>query len=78
VEAAQVARELADRQLDAETSKFQAGTATNFQVVQAQRDRANAQNAELRALADYQKARVEFERVQQPPLSELGISLKTT
>jgi outer membrane protein TolC len=38
---------------------------TNFFVVQAQRDLLDAQIAELRAGLDYQKALVEFERVQQ-------------
>lgn len=75
VEAARAARELADQQLDAEMSKFQIGTATNYQVVQAQRDRANAQNVELRALLDYQKARIDLDRVQQTPLSEAGIAI---
>jgi outer membrane protein TolC len=37
---------------------------TNFFVVQAQRDLLDAQNTELRAALDYQKARVAFDRVQ--------------
>ena len=36
-------------------------------VVQAQRDLATAQNTELRALLDYRKALVDFERSQQAP-----------
>jgi hypothetical protein len=40
---------------------------TNFFVVQAQRDLADAQNAELRALLDFRKAQVDFERVQEAP-----------
>jgi outer membrane protein TolC len=38
---------------------------TNFQVVQAQRDLATAQNNELQAILAYRRAVVEFERVQQ-------------
>ena len=38
---------------------------TNFFVVQAQRDLRDAQNTELRALADYRKSLVNFERAQQ-------------
>jgi outer membrane protein TolC len=67
VQAASAARELADRRLDAEQSRFEVGLSTNFFVVQAQRDLRDAQNAELRALLDYRRAQVEFERVQEVP-----------
>jgi hypothetical protein len=40
---------------------------TNFFVVQAQRDLRDAANTELRALADYRKSLVNFERAQQAP-----------
>jgi outer membrane protein TolC len=65
VQAAQSARDLAQQQLDAENSKFAVGMSTNFQVVQAQRDLATAQNNELQAVLAYRRAVVEFERVQQ-------------
>jgi outer membrane protein TolC len=65
VQAAQAARDLAQQQLDAENSKFGVGMSTNFQVVQAQRDLATAQNNELQAVLAYRRAVVEFERVQQ-------------
>jgi len=65
VQAARVARELAEKRLEAENSKFEVGMSTNYFVVQAQRDLADAQNTELRAVADYNKSLVEFERVQQ-------------
>ncbi|MEZ5290392.1 MAG: TolC family protein [Vicinamibacterales bacterium] len=67
VDAARAARELAERRLEAEQSKFEVGLSTNFFVVQAQRDLADAQNAELRALTDLQKALVTFERAQEAP-----------
>jgi outer membrane protein TolC len=67
VEAAVAARELAEKRLEAEQSKFEVGMSTNFFVVQAQRDLRDAQNAELRALADYRKSLVIFERVQEAP-----------
>jgi outer membrane protein TolC len=67
VEAAVAARELAEKRLEAEQSKFEVGMTTNFFVVQAQRDLRDAQNAELRALADYRKSLVNFERVQEAP-----------
>jgi len=67
VEAATAARELAQKRLEAEQSRFDVGMTTNFFVVQAQRDLRDAANTELRALADYRKSLVNFERAQQAP-----------
>ena len=75
IEASTAARELATEQLAAEQSKFAAGLQTNFFVVQAQRDLATAQDTELRAILDQQKALVEFDRVQRTSLSQAGISI---
>jgi outer membrane protein TolC len=66
-QAASVALALAERRLEAEQSRFDVGLSTNFFVVQAQRDLRDAQNSELRALLDYRRALVEFERVQEIP-----------
>jgi outer membrane protein TolC len=66
-EASTVARELSETRLQAEQSRFDVGLSTNFFVVQAQRDLATAQNTELRALLDYRRALVDYERVQQAP-----------
>ena len=68
-QAATVARSLAQQRLDAEQSRFEVGLSTNFLVVQAQRDLATAQNTELRALLDYRKALVDYERLQETPLN---------
>ena len=65
MEASRAARELQEKRLENEQSKFEVGMSTNFFVVQAQRDLLDAQIAELRATLDYQKALVAFERVQQ-------------
>ena len=57
VEAARVARELSQRRLEAEQSKFDVGLSTNYFVVQAQRDlldvreHAAARRARLPAVA---------------------------
>ena len=75
IAAATAARELAEQQLEAEESKFDVGISTNFFVVQAQRDLATARDSELRAILDYQKALVEFDRLQQTSLSPGGISI---
>ena len=75
IEAAIAARELAEEQLAAEQSKFEVGMSTNFFVVQAQRDLATAQDNELRAILDRQKALVELDRVRRTSLSQAGISI---
>jgi outer membrane protein TolC len=67
VEAAIAARELAQKRLDAEQSRFEVGLTTNYFVVQAQRDLRDAENTELRALADYRKSLVNYERAQVAP-----------
>jgi len=68
VETTRTARELSERTLDAQQRKLAAGTAEQFQVLQAQRDLATARNDELRALIDYQQSVVDFETVQEVPL----------
>ena len=61
--------QLAERRLEAEQRKFQAGTSTSFLVFQAQRDLAQARNNELRAILDYDQSVVDFETVQEVPLA---------
>jgi len=75
IEAATASRELAEEQLQAEESKFEVGLSTNFFVLQSQRDLATAQDAELRAILDYQRALIEFERTQRASLGAAGIAL---
>jgi len=53
VEAYRIARELAEEKLEAEEKKFKVGLTTNYIVLQYQRDLADAQSAELRAVIDY-------------------------
>jgi outer membrane protein TolC len=77
VESASAARDLQAQRVEAEQSKFEVGISTNFQVVQAQRDLRDAQNIELRALLDYQKSLVDFERAQETSLSRAGITVIT-
>ena len=64
VQASSVARELSQKRLEAAQSKFEVGMATNYEVVQAQRDFVDARNNELRAILTYRKALVNFETVQ--------------
>ncbi len=64
VQAAAASRELSLKRLEAAQSKFDVGMATNFEVVQAQRDLADAQVSELRTILTYRKAVVDFQRSQ--------------
>jgi outer membrane protein TolC len=64
VQASAVARELGQKRLEAAQSKMDVGMATNYEVVQAQRDFADARNNELRAILNYRKALVNFEAAQ--------------
>jgi outer membrane protein len=78
VQAAQAARELALKKFEAEQSKFEVGMSTNYFVVQAQRDLADAQNSELRAILNYRKSLVELERLQQTTLQSLNVTVLNT
>lgn len=64
IQAASAARELAEEQLRAEEIKFEVGLSNNYLVVQMQRELAAAQELELRAVLDYQRASIEFDRTQ--------------
>jgi HAE1 family hydrophobic/amphiphilic exporter-1 len=68
VQSTRASRQLAERRLEAEQRKFQAGTSTSFLVFQAQRDLSQARNNELRAILDYNQSVVDFETVQDVPL----------
>ena len=67
MQASQASRELSEQRLEAVQSKFDVGMATNYEVVQAQRDLNDARNSELRAQLNYQRALVDFQRVQISP-----------
>jgi outer membrane protein len=75
VQAAQAAREFAQRQAEAERSKFEVGMSTNYFVVQSQRDLATAQNNELQAILAYRRSVVELERLQQTSLGGANITI---
>lgn len=62
VEAAIKARELQQETFDAEQKKYQLGASTVFLVIQTQRDLISAQGTEIRALANLQEAKANYER----------------
>jgi outer membrane protein len=68
VDATRASRALAEKRLEAEEKKYQAGMTSSFFVLQAQRDLNVARNSELLALVEYAKSVVNFSAVQQAPL----------
>ena len=68
VDATRSSRVLAERRLEAEEKKYQAGMTSSFFVLQAQRDLNVARNSELLALVEYAKSVVNFTAVQLTPL----------
>jgi len=75
IQAAAVARELAEEQLRAEEIKFEVGLSTNYLVVQMQRELAAAQELERRAILDYQRAPIEFDRAQRASRASPGVTV---
>ena len=62
VEAASKASELQKQTFEAEQKKYQLGASTVYNVILTQRDYVTAQGTELRALADLEEARANYER----------------
>jgi len=69
VQSRTVARELAQRKLEAEEERLKVGLSTNYIVLQFQRDLATQQTLELRAVIDYNLSLARLDR-------SLGITLK--
>ncbi len=80
IEATRSSRALAEKRLEAEEKKFQAGMTSSFLVIQAQRDLSQARNNELLATIDYLKSVVDYETSQQAPLGGAGsgVTVATT
>ena len=72
VDAARAGATLAERRLDTEQRRFDAGLSTSFLVTQAQRDLLQAEVSLLQAMLDHQSALVSFEAVQQAPALASG------
>jgi outer membrane protein TolC len=75
VQAYRVARELAEQKLDAEEKKLKVGLTTNYVVLQYQRDLADAQSAELRAIIDYNLSLAQLDRTTGASLKKKNIQL---
>jgi outer membrane protein TolC len=77
VQSATASRELQEKKLEAEEKKLAAGMSQSFFVFQAQRDLAVARVAEIQAIADYNKSIVDFQAVQEVPLTGGTIGITT-
>ncbi len=75
VDAAKAGVELAKQSLDAETKKYALGASTNTLVLQTQRDLTQSATSLVAAMAAYEKARVELDRVTGKTLETVGIEL---
>jgi outer membrane protein TolC len=62
VEAARKARELQQQTFDAEQKKYQLGASILYNVILTQRDLILAQGTEIRALANLEEAKANYER----------------
>jgi len=76
IDAAAKARELAERNLDAEQKKFANGMSTNYQVLQIQEDLAAAQAAELQSHVAYRKSKVGYNVSTGTLLDVVGVTLR--
>jgi outer membrane protein len=75
-ETAVATRSLAQQTLEAEQNRFRFGESTIAIVVQAQRDLASDQSAEVQAMANYTHAKVAFDQAVGQTLDVNGISME--
>jgi outer membrane protein TolC len=75
IKAARLARELAEKSLEAEEKKLRAGTSSTFVVLRLQGDLANAEIREINALTDYAISLAQYHRVRGRILEEHNIAL---
>ncbi len=77
IAAAQANVVLQRKNLEAEQKKFENGMSTSFQVLTFQNDLSDAELALIRALADYRKALVAFEKAKGQLLESRGFAVET-
>ena len=75
VDAAEASMVLAERNVEAEQTKFDNGLSTNFQLSQIQEDLANAQLRLIRAHLDYRKATVGYREATGTLLDYLNVKI---
>jgi outer membrane protein TolC len=77
IESARLARDLAQKNVDAEQQKYELGTITAFEVLDSQSRLASAESSLLNAFVGYQQAYVSYERATWTLLDGLGIVVET-
>jgi outer membrane protein len=77
IEAAILARDLAQKNVDAEQQKYELGSVTAFEVLDSQNNLASAQSAVLNAYVGYQQAFVNYQRSTAALLEGLGAVIDT-
>ncbi|MCH7498400.1 MAG: TolC family protein [Nitrospinae bacterium] len=75
VQAARIARKLAEETLSAEEKKFEVGLSTSFSVLEFQTDLAEQQSKELKAIIDFNKSKIKFRKVLATTLEEYNIQM---
>jgi outer membrane protein TolC len=75
VDAYRIARELAERQLEAEMKKLSVGMSTNYFVLQYQDALASARSAEIQSLVSYNVALANIAKVTGTTLEQRNVSL---
>jgi outer membrane protein TolC len=76
VQAARVARKLAEEKLSAEEKKFEVGLSTSFNVLEFQTDLATEQSKELKAVVDFNKSKIKLRKVLATTLEEYNIKME--
>ena len=77
VQAAGIARKLAQRKLDAEEKKFEVGLSTSFNVLEFQEDLVIDEIIEIRAILDHRKSRIRLRQVMATTLDSHNIQMST-
>ena len=77
VQAARVARKLAEEKLSAEEKKFEVGLSTSFNVLEFQTDLATEQSKELKAVIDFNKSKIKLRKVMATTLEEYDIRMSS-
>lgn len=76
VESTRKTRELAERQLEIETDRFDVGMSTNFEVLQFQEDLTEARSAELQAMIQQRIAETQLRRAMGLLLDQYAIHIQ--
>jgi len=70
------ARDLGQQTLDIEQKKYALGASTSYQVLQLQRDLAQAESNLVTAMSAYEKSQVELDRATGLTLAHTGIEIQ--